>query len=241
MIFIDCREGVSSDMLLAAMLALVEQRPRAELIGRLVDAASANALQMRILEVEDSGDKGLGISYAPREHVHGTPYAEAVATLAAMNESLGSDSPVPRRILDEIAKAETAVHGVHHEGLHLHDVARPEALFNLAGIGLLHSELVSSAVDEFVCSTITTGKGIVVIGHGAVRLPAPATRHMLEGMKHEEGADPGERATPTGIAAVKAIALMQSDEAPRTHRRAGTGFGTRRFGGRLGRVRLLQT
>jgi len=240
MLYIDCREGVSSDMLLAAMLDLVDDDRRREIVRGLVRGASEHGIRMSVVEVEDGGDRGLGISYSPSGADHDTSYEDAVARLRSMSGSIGSDSPVPLRILDEIAGAEAAVHQVGKAELHLHEVARPEALMNIAGIVLLHTELTREGGDEFVCSTITTGKGIAVVGHGAIRLPAPATKRLLEGMRHEEGDDPGERATPTGVAAVRAIAVMQSDEVPAAFAHSGTGFGTRRFGGRLGRVRLLR-
>ncbi|MEM0344291.1 MAG: nickel insertion protein [Thermoplasmata archaeon] len=239
MIFIDCREGVSSDMLLSAMLALADYTQRRGLIERLVTSARANDVGMSVVEIEDAGDRGLGISYTPAEARHGTPYREAASILSRISASLGSGGDLAMRILDEIARAESTVHGETLDDLHLHEVGRREALITLAGIGFVRSA-VAPPDEEFICSTITTGKGVVVVSHGPVRVPAPAARVLLEGLRHVEGPDPGERATPSGIAALKTIVSGQSDDIPNA-KLVGFGFGTRRFGGRLGRVRLLQT
>lgn len=237
--FIDCREGVSSDMLLSAMLALADETRRKGLVERLVASARSNDVGMSVVDIEDAGERGLGISYTPGETRHGTPYREAASTLDRISASLGSGGDLAMRILDEIARAEAAVHGEALDDLHLHEVGRREALITLAGIGFVRSVLAPPD-EEFICSTITTGKGIVVISHGPVRVPAPAARVLLEGLRHVEGSDPGERATPSGIAALRTIISGQSDDIPNAVR-IGIGFGTRRFGGRLGRVRLLQT
>lgn len=239
MIFIDCREGVSSDMLLSAMLALADETRRKRLVEKLVTTAGVSGIGMSVVEIEDAGDRGLGVSYTPGETRHGTPYREAASTLSRISASLGPGGELAMRILDEIARAEAAVHCETLDNLHLHEVGRREALITLAGIGFVRSALAPPN-EEFVCSTITTGKGIVVVSHGPVRVPAPATRFLLEGLKHLEGPDPGERATPSGVAALKTMISGQSDDIPEAAR-AGVGFGTRRFGGRLGRIRLLQT
>jgi len=110
---------------------------------------------------------------------------------------------------------------------------------NMYGISKAHSMLREAGAGDFICSTITTGKGIVVIAHGAVRVPAPACKHLLKGLKHETGNEPGERATPTGLAAVRVLARSQSDDTPIECRKRSVGFGTRRFGGRLGRTILI--
>ena len=149
------------------------------------------------------------------------------------------DSAIGARILDELFRAESAVHGRPINEVHLHEVGRASAILNMFGTGLVHSILTKAGAGEFVCSTIVTGKGIVVIAHGAVRVPAPACKKLLEGLMHETGPDPGERATPTGLAAVRALAHSQSDEIPTEYRRRSIGFGTRRFGGRLGRTVLI--
>lgn len=239
MIFIDCREGVSSDMLLSAMLALADETGRRGLVERLITSARANGIGMSVIELEDAGEGGLGISYTAGQTRHSTPYREAASTLSKISASLGSGGDLAMRILEEIARAEAAVHGGGLDELHLHEVGRPEALMTLAGIGFVRSALAPPN-EKFICSTVTTGKGIVVVSHGPVRVPAPAARVLLEGLRHVEGADPGERATPSGIAALRTIISGQSDDVPKPAR-VGVGFGTRRFGGRLGRVRLLQT
>jgi uncharacterized protein (DUF111 family) len=158
-----------------------------------------------------------------------------------MNGQIGSNAPAAGKILRVIFEAEGEAHGLPPEEVHLHEIARPQALLNIAAIGHLSQRLTELAGGPFVGSTITTGRGIVVVSHGAVRVPPPASVALLKDMIHQPGDAPGERATPTGIAAMKALIDHQSDEVPAAFKKRSIGFGTRRFGGRLGRTALLWT
>jgi len=155
--------------------------------------------------------------------------------MSSLNSRLGSRGDLASRILTRIFEAESAAHGLPPEEVHLHEIGRPEALLNIAGIGLVVPMLLSED-DTFLCSTITTGRGLTTISHGTFRVPAPATAFLLEGLPHTVGDHPGERATPTGVAAVSVLMTGHSESAPEGHAARSIGFGTKRFAGRLGRV-----
>jgi uncharacterized protein (DUF111 family) len=240
MIFIDATEGLSGDMLLAAMIGLLDP-PTIEEVSALLEAASESVgLEFRLLQVDEAGEIGLGISYLQPEPTHyGASYDECFSRLAGIERELGSGSPVGRAILQIIFDAEAEAHGAPARQVHLHEIGRPQALLNMAGIGFLSTKLQEMGADGFICSTIATGRGIVVVSHGALRIPAPAASILLRGLTHVPGDSPGERATPSGIAAVKALASSQSDEIPKNYSRKAIGFGTKRFAGRLGRTSLV--
>ena len=240
MIFIDAREGVSGDMLLAAMIGLLDRDKRQDAIKRLTRASEEQGLGFKLLELEDQGEAGLGITYLqPEPASHGVSYDEAFELLEKIERDLGPSSDTGRKILESIFKAEAEAHGAPARQVHLHEMGRPQAMMNIAGIGMLASELLAEGAQGFSCSTITTGKGIVVVSHGAVRVPAPATAILLKGLRHEPGLDPGERATPTAIAAIKVLASSQTDKPPQKFSKRSVGYGTKRFGDRLGRTVLI--
>jgi uncharacterized protein (DUF111 family) len=241
MIYIDCREGLSGDMILASLLGLIAPERRMEIAQGMAGAADRRGIAFNMLDIEECGEAGLGISYSTRRGPsEETSYADAFSVLDSLSSELGSKSALPGRALGMIFEAEAEAHSLPAREVHLHELGRPQALLNLAGIGLAHSELVSGHAEEFVASTITTGKGTIVVSHGAVRVPAPASLILLRGLKHQAGDDPGERATPSGIAAVKAMIGRQSDQPPANPKARSVGFGTKRFGGRLGRTMTLR-
>jgi uncharacterized protein (DUF111 family) len=239
MIFIDATEGVSGDMLLAAMIGLLDPPTIEEVSARLEDASEKVGLEFRLLHIDESGQIGLCISYLQPEPTHyGASYEECFSRLASIERELGTGSPVGKEILQMIFEAEAEAHGVPAMDVHLHEIGRPQALLNMAGIGFLVTRLKEIGADGFTCSTISTGSGIVVMSHGAIRLPAPASAILLHGLNHVPGDSQGERATPTGIAALKALAISQSDDVPNKYSIRSVGFGTKRFSGRLGRTTL---
>lgn len=239
MIFIDAREGLSGDMLLAAMLGTLDRNAQEEIREGMERASEQHGVRFYLSRIEEEGESGLAITYVSKDqHPEQRSWREAHDMLSAMSRALGSDNIISKRILDRIFEAEGAAHGVPPQQVHLHEIGRPQALLNIAGIGKAAMELETRGEREYVSSTITTGRGIVVVSHGVVRSPAPASQHLLAGFKHEPGDSPGERATPTGIAAVRVLANRQ-DEPPSRWVRKSVGFGTKRFGGRLGRTTLL--
>jgi uncharacterized protein (DUF111 family) len=243
MIYIDAREGLSGDMLLAAMIGLLDEDDRISVLSDMSRAAKVADVDFHLTHVEELGETGLGISYSGKgtEEVRRS-YDEALSLLSRMHAAPeAKDAPAyDKEILDALFQAEAAAHGQQMSEVHLHEVGRASAIMNMFGIGQACLRLKKAGAGDFVCSTVVTGKGIVVIAHGAVRVPAPACKHLLKGLKHETGSEPGERATPTGLAAVSVLASSQSDEFPSKFRKRSVGFGTRRFGGRLGRTVLMR-
>lgn len=242
MIYIDAREGLSGDMLLAAEIGLFDADARAGLVEDLSMAARTVGMGFHLMELEDRNEIGLGISYTGEDVRQETrPYERAVELLRRMHprDETSGEPSCDLAILDALFRAEAEAHGVPVSEVHLHEIGRASALLNMYGIGRACSMLTEAGAGEFVSSTITTGKGVVVIAHGAVRVPAPACQSLLKGLNHVPGSEPGERATPTGIAAVKVLARTQSDEIPEKYRKRSVGYGTRRFGGRLGRTVLF--
>jgi len=237
MVYLDVREGVSADMLLSALLGLLEDEQRAESVKKLEKAAASLGVEFRLVEIADSGDKGYGLSYVgvgPASH--GRNLDEALELLSSIQNDLGSRSQTTTEILMAIFNAEAEAHGERPETVHLHEIGRAEGILNIAGIGMVADLLRRNGRETFRCSSITIGKGTVVIGHGAIRIPAPASKILLRGLIYDEGIMPGERATPTGIAALKVLCKLQREEHPDKYARRSVGFGTKRFGGRLGRV-----
>jgi len=238
MIFIDAREGLSGDMLLSGMMGLLDQEDRGAFANGFSEAAAGEGLKAFVLEIEDAGDKGLSVVYSGRNEDVEATLSDCSGRLAAVAAALGGGEETSKAILRHLFEAESEAHGLPVDEVHLHEVGRPQAMLNIGGIGAAAEILSDRGAGEFVCSTITTGRGMTVIGHGIVRIPPPASAILLRGLRHTIGDSPGERATPTGIAAAKAIISSQSDTAPEDPRRRSVGFGTKRFAGRLGRATL---
>ena len=114
MIFIDAREGLSGDMLLAAMIGLLDDDERRRSAERIDGAALAHGLEFELLSIEESGESGLGISYREPEPlvVQEPSYEQCFSVLAEMEGQIGSNTPAARAILRVIFEAEGLAHGL---------------------------------------------------------------------------------------------------------------------------------
>jgi uncharacterized protein (TIGR00299 family) protein len=84
-------------------------------------------------------------------------------------------------------------------------------------------------VDEWVCSALNVGGGIVQCAHGTLPVPAPATLKLLQGAPVYSSGPQVELVTPTGAAIVKTLAARFASFPAMRIEKAGYGAGTRDF------------
>lgn len=190
--FFDCVAGISGDMTL----------------GALVDAgADAALLDATVEALRLGGEVSIEVRRESRGHVAGTRVAVAVSdrvertvpALRAVIEESGAPEPVKAPALEalgRIARAESAVHRLPEEELHLHELSGADTLVDVVGaFWLLHSLDV----------------GGVYASALPMSRPGPATLRILQGTGAELIAvDRGrELVTPTGAAILAARASFE--------------------------------
>jgi len=85
------------------------------------------------------------------------------------------------------------------------------------------------AVDEWVCSPLNVGGGIVKCAHGTLPVPAPATLKLLRNAPVYSSGPQVELVTPTGAAIVRALATRFGAFPAMKIEKAGYGAGSREF------------
>jgi pyridinium-3,5-bisthiocarboxylic acid mononucleotide nickel chelatase len=190
--YFDCFSGISGDMTL----------------GALVDAGADRALLDATVEALRLGDEvTIAVRRETRGHAGGTRVEVTVSdrverTVPALREVVESaDAPgeVKARAVDAIgrvARAESAIHGVPEEKLHLHELGGGDTLVDIVGaFWLLHS----LEVERVHASPLPMSR------------PAPATLRILEGSGAQlVPVDHGrELVTPTGASILAAAALFE--------------------------------
>lgn len=103
-------------------------------------------------------------------------------------------------IYGEIAKTESAVHGMPVEEIHFHEVGSLDAIVDVTSACLLMDML---AADRVTASPVRVGYGQVRAAHGLLPVPAPATALLLRGLPVYAGQIEGELCTPTGAAIIR--------------------------------------
>lgn len=220
--YFDCFSGIAGDMLLAALLDAGAP------VARFHETIRALGLTEVTLRVERVKRHGISANYvrvdvdpaAPRKHRHLSHIAKIIDA-----------APLPPRVSDQamriftrLAEAEALVHQTTVEKVHFHEVGAADAIVDIvcACVGL--AEL---GVDDVVCSPIPTGSGTVNCDHGVMPVPAPATAQLLRGAAIAACDEPGELATPTGVAIATTLASSFGPPPAMTLAAVGVGSGSR--------------
>ena len=197
--YFDCFAGISGDMTL----------------GALIDCGADPTLLDAVVESLRLGDEvTLQVRREARGHAAGTRVIvevsdrveRTVPALRAVVEQAGTPQTVKARSLDAInrlARAESRIHGVPEEQVHLHELGGADTLVDVVGaFWLLHALEVS----QVFASSLPAPRGIK---HG-MPLPAPASLRVLEdtGAVLQPTDETRELVTPTGAAILAASATF---------------------------------
>ena len=132
---------------------------------------------------------------------HGRTPGELVAILDA-SEFSAHVKQTCTQLIERLAEAEAAAHGVSVEEVHFHEVGGLDTIIDLAG-AVIGFELLG--VEELRCSPIPISHGFVECAHGRLPVPVPAVVNLLHGARTVPVDVDGETVTPTG--AVIAVGL----------------------------------
>ena len=214
--YFDCYAGISGDMTL----------------GALIDCGADRAQLDAVVEALRLGDEvTVDVRRESRGHVQGTRVVvetrdrvrRTVPRLRETIEHAEMPAQVKGKAIDAInrlARAESEIHGVAEEKVHLHELGGADTLVDLVGAFWLAYSL---DVTQVYSSPLPAARGRA----GAMPLPGPASVRVLEGTGavFEASDETRELVTPTGAAILAASALF-SRPAMRL-RSIGYGIGTK--------------
>jgi len=188
-IYFDCKNGISGDMVLNALMDLSGQRNDIE-----------EALKNEHLHTHDHHDDH---DHHDHHHAHGRSWLK-VRELIDHSSFSDDAKQTALSIYQNIAEAEASVHGETLETIHFHEVGRDEAIKNALGIGMA-LEIIEPL--EILTSLIYDGKGTVVCSHGEIPVPVPAVMALRAKCTYAfETADVNmEMVTPSGLASLMGI------------------------------------
>ena len=215
-LYIDCGMGAAGDMLTAALLELIPDKEaflhrmnHLGIPGVMVSAEKSVKCGITgthfSVKVHDTEEDEHMHDHA-HGHSHGHSHSHHHGSMAQIR-SIVSAMPIPTMVkldimsvYNEIAEAESAVHGVPVDQIHFHEVGSMDAVADIAAVCMLMHEL---DVDRVVASPVHVGSGQVRCAHGILPVPAPATAHILKQVPIYGGSIRGELCTPTGAALLK--------------------------------------
>jgi uncharacterized protein (TIGR00299 family) protein len=198
--YFDCFAGISGDMTL----------------GALIDAGAERALLDATIEALRLGDEvTIEVRHETRGHVGGTRVLvetvdrveRTIPALRAVVEQAEAPARVKESVLsaiDSLARAESRVHALPEDQLHLHELGGADTLVDLMGaFWLLHG----LDVEQVYASPLPAPRG----RRGDMPLPGPASVRVLEGSGaiFEATDSTLELVTPTGAAILAAAAKFE--------------------------------
>ncbi len=256
----DCAAGISGDMIVAALVDLLESMGNDVSgifkVARAVEATCQNVSRV-FLEVNKVQKGGFAAKHLhldikeDRRHVN---VHDMEQDLIRCMDALGLDSPGAREfattVFEMLLAAEKHAHGIDDtktSHVHLHELASADTLVDILSVSKALETLGlfnPSEAPRVHASPVAVGRGTITIAHGTVPVPAPGTLAIIQKyhIPIQDGPVEGELATPTGLAL---LAAMNPDfsliPGPARVVATGTGAGTREFPGlpNILRVQLL--
>ncbi|HPQ40596.1 MAG TPA: nickel pincer cofactor biosynthesis protein LarC, partial [bacterium] len=203
--YLQCYSGISGDMLLSALLDAGIPEPAFREMLNILGIKDSEVILTKVIKKGISATSIQVVPDADRGHLH-------VADIRSAIQTCGLSQPVierAQRAFELIVAAESKVHGVDYDHVHLHEVSGLDTIVDLLGVSWGIEYL---GIEKIYASPLNVGSGTVKISHGVVPVPAPATALILQGIPIVDDGLPGERTTPTGAAL--AVACVDSFSAP---------------------------
>jgi len=202
-LYLDCANGISGDMLVAALLAVSGARPDEP--GPLDDvvrpALAAAGIDPRLVALQETRRGGFtALSFRVSDGPGFATFDELILSMYA-SELEQPVTDAVASIAERMAAAEAEVHGRAEE--HLHELSNIDTAIDLISAVALMDRL---APERVVASPPALGDGSIETAHGVLPVPAPAVLSLLAGLPTAGGlAAPGgqsvgELTTPTGAA-----------------------------------------
>lgn len=207
----ECPTGIAGDMCLGALVDC--GLPWQYLLDSLKSLGIEAEYQLTTEVVTRNGQSAtkVHVNLHQEHHHHDSEHHHHPRHLPEI-ESLIQAASLPERvkrwslrIFQQLAIAESAVHGIPPEQVHFHEVGATDAIIDIVGtcIGLDWLNL-----DRLYCSPMPTGGGTIKAAHGQLSVPVPAVVKLWETREvpiYSNGIQK-ELVTPTGAAIAVTLA-----------------------------------
>ena len=228
-LYLDCGMGAAGDMLTAALLELL---PEKDAFVEELNALGIPGVRFAAEKCEKCGILGTHMAVTIHGKEEDSVHPHHHGSMGDIR-SIVSGLPIPTMVkldilsvYEEIAQAESHVHGVPVDQIHFHEVGAMDAVADITAVCLLLHRL---SPDKIIVSPVHVGSGQVRCAHGILPVPAPATAYLLRGIPMYGGSIVGELCTPTGAALLRHFASEFGDMPVMKVQAIGYGMGKKNF------------
>ncbi len=216
-LYIDPILGISGDMMISA---LINAGVPYAAINKVLGALPLNLPLITPRKAQQGIIEGIHLDIAPSDlHLHIDEMEKLIDGLPA-EEVVRQDA---RAMLDIIVEAESKVHGVPKDRVHLHELSHIDTLIDIVSVA---AGIHYLGIDKVYSGPIPHGRGTINTAHGIMPNPPPATLEILGGFKTVFLDVSLELTTPTGATIVKYYVKDQGRMPPMKIERTGYGLGS---------------
>ena len=251
-LYFDCFAGAAGDMIVGALLdAGLPLESLTHALGSLavegwdvsidrVVKTGVSATKFRVHQhAHVHSDAGAHHDHAAGSHHHDdAPHRSLKEIEGAIERSALSAAGKARaiRMFRRLGEAESAIHGIPIDRIHLHEVGALDSIIDIVG-AVFAIEWFKA--DRIVVSPINVGSGMVRTEHGVFPVPAPATVSLVRNAPVYSSGIQSELLTPTGALILTEFATEYGPIPPMTIERVGYGAGDRELSETPNVVRVL--
>jgi uncharacterized protein (TIGR00299 family) protein len=169
----------------------------------------------------------------PHHHEHRS--LKEIRQIISTAPIAGTAKSLAVRMFEILGQAEAKIHDKDLESIHFHEVGSADAIVDIvcAAVGA-----ESLGVDEWRCSALNVGGGVVQCAHGTLPVPAPAVIEMLRDAPVYSSGVQKELVTPTGAAIVQTLVNSFGEFPAMKIQASGFGAGARELPGQANVLRL---
>ncbi|EGW51292.1 hypothetical protein HMPREF1022_01771 [Desulfovibrio sp. 6_1_46AFAA] len=218
-LYLDCGNGISGDMTLAALVHLgLDIAPLASALAR----AGVNCRIETWPETRVGGPgRRVDVSW---DEVQPLRHPADIAAVFAVLDMGGAARQRALAVLEALTLAEAEAHQIPPEEVHFHEVGAIDTLVDIAGACWGLEQL---GVRRVTASPLPWFSGTVQCAHGLIPLPAPAAAWLMRGKPVRPTDAREELVTPTGAALVHVLVDEFTDGPQGVLCALGTGYGSR--------------
>jgi pyridinium-3,5-bisthiocarboxylic acid mononucleotide nickel chelatase len=126
-------------------------------------------------------------------------------------------------MLEIILNAESKIHGISRDELHLHELSNVDTIIDLLCVA---KGMHYFGIDKVYCGPVPCGRGTIKTAHGIIPNPPPVTLEILSGHPIVFYDEPLELTTPTGATIVRHFVKGRKPAPPFIVEKTGYGVGT---------------
>lgn len=221
-LYFDCFNGISGDMILGAIFDLGLDR---EAWLRELNKIEISGYRVEIEKKRKGPLMGTDVNIIVEDRVTHR-HAKEILNMVS-NSSLDDEiKEKSLKILTRIAQVESSIHNEPLEEVHLHELGGIDTIVDVVG-SIIGLKLLG--IERVYSSPLPLGEGFVETAHGRLPIPAPATAELLKGVPVYSNGMKGELVTPTGAGIISTLSYSFGPIPPITIEKIGYGAGKKDF------------